>query len=883
MPTLEEEALLLVARIRDDATTPLKRIKDSIRGMKDASDGPREMSRHFRDLEDRMGRVRKMASEGVRSAFDSVGQSALVAGASVGGFFLLLRNFGTRGAEMADFARKAQLPIDVIRSYERLGDSLGIEQERVRTALSTMTDHMGEFRRHTGQLYAQVRGWYPQEAGELAALSESAEGNAAALQKWVGLVDKIRREKGNWAARSVAKEIFGDDAVVDMLAMSGGMEGMAAAIAKYTAEMAKFDPGAAQQFRTNLSALSNVLDDLKTTVGNEVLPEFTKGLRGIGDFFRDNQGDISKGFREGIKELKGDFAVAAPFLRTMFEGLDFVAQKFGGWVPLVTKLVEIRVAWWALTSAAALAPLLAELLLITAALAGAEKASKWLAGGEKKIAEFEAKPPKERMGGTWLQNIIPMVDWLTGGLLLGKDKEARKLANPPLLDGNMLPDMTPTPKGSAKDFLRKRQKGAEADLPSPGARQVSGSAWPEGVPKDFGAGANLAKEQMEDAVAKGVLRGMRDWSIFSGSGGGAAPGGGGSSGGGDGSGDNPFKGGMRRGHGGHTGAEGLRGRASGGSGGDGAGSRSFRNNNPGNIKFGDFAKAHGATGADSSGFAIFPDEGSGKSAQAALWGTSRYSNMSLDQAARLWSGGGYGASKLGFDGNRKFGDLSAPEREKLFSAQRQAEGWFGGGGSGGRSGMDPMARAGSGVMRGGTTVITTPSGRRFTVASQFAANFQGFLNAYEGAGGVVGPNSGGLSARAGNASYHPIGRAIDINQIARDVRRGGKTLPAEQEDALAKQWGIYPGHLFRGSPDAGHFEVRSAKDAAEALRRQRARQPGALLMHQGGGGQIKVAGSGHIRVDVNAPKGTKVAATSAGLFDTVELNRGFGMTEAQQA
>ena len=61
---------------------------------------------------------------------------------------------------------------------------------------------------------------------------------------------------------------------------------------------------------------------------------------------------------------------------------------------------------------------------------------------------------------------------------------------------------------------------------------------------------------------------------------------------------------------------------SGETGGDSA-SRSFRNNNPGNIKYGEFAKSHGATGQDSGGFAQFPDEETGKKAQRDLWETDK--------------------------------------------------------------------------------------------------------------------------------------------------------------------------------------------------------------------------------------------------------------------
>ncbi len=46
--------------------------------------------------------------------------------------------------------------------------------------------------------------------------------------------------------------------------------------------------------------------------------------------------------------------------------------------------------------------------------------------------------------------------------------------------------------------------------------------------------------------------------------------------------------------------------------------RGLRNNNPGNVRYGPFAKAHGATGQDDKGFAIFPDIDTGSNAMGAL-------------------------------------------------------------------------------------------------------------------------------------------------------------------------------------------------------------------------------------------------------------------------
>jgi hypothetical protein len=51
--------------------------------------------------------------------------------------------------------------------------------------------------------------------------------------------------------------------------------------------------------------------------------------------------------------------------------------------------------------------------------------------------------------------------------------------------------------------------------------------------------------------------------------------------------------------------------------------RGIRNNNPGNIRFGNFAKAHGATGSDKDGFAVFPSMAAGEKALSDLLQTYR--------------------------------------------------------------------------------------------------------------------------------------------------------------------------------------------------------------------------------------------------------------------
>lgn len=64
--------------------------------------------------------------------------------------------------------------------------------------------------------------------------------------------------------------------------------------------------------------------------------------------------------------------------------------------------------------------------------------------------------------------------------------------------------------------------------------------------------------------------------------------------------------------------------------------RSTRNNNPGDIEYGKFALAHGATGND-GGYAKFPDPATGFRAMKALLQAPAYAGLTVQAALDKWS------------------------------------------------------------------------------------------------------------------------------------------------------------------------------------------------------------------------------------------------------
>lgn len=66
------------------------------------------------------------------------------------------------------------------------------------------------------------------------------------------------------------------------------------------------------------------------------------------------------------------------------------------------------------------------------------------------------------------------------------------------------------------------------------------------------------------------------------------------------------------------------------------GSRAWRNNNPGNLEYGKFARDNGAIGTDGR-FAIFPDAATGFNAMAGLLATKSYQNLTIEGAINRYA------------------------------------------------------------------------------------------------------------------------------------------------------------------------------------------------------------------------------------------------------
>ena len=141
-----------------------------------------------------------------------------------------------------------------------------------------------------------------------------------------------------------------------------------------------------------------------------------------------------------------------------------------------------------------------------------------------------------------------------------------------------------------------------------------------------------------------------------------------------------------------------------------SGNRNVRNNNPGNIEYGNFAKALGAIGTDGR-FAVFPTKEAGTKAQEALlFDGANYKNKTLTEAIARWAPPSennttaYQKKMLAAVGgaNKKMSEYSPAERANLLTAMQIHEGYNG------KAPIIKTALANAPVKAGDAGSISTP-------------------------------------------------------------------------------------------------------------------------------------------------------------------------------
>jgi hypothetical protein len=114
------------------------------------------------------------------------------------------------------------------------------------------------------------------------------------------------------------------------------------------------------------------------------------------------------------------------------------------------------------------------------------------------------------------------------------------------------------------------------------------------------------------------------------------------------------------------------------------GTRAWRNNNPGNIEYGEFAKSSGAVGSDGR-FAVFPSYEAGRAAKKKLlWDTKGYSGKTIAEAINRYAPPSENdtnaytstvSSAVGVPVDTPMSSLSEDQKEAMLDAMERVEGF----------------------------------------------------------------------------------------------------------------------------------------------------------------------------------------------------------------
>jgi hypothetical protein len=148
--------------------------------------------------------------------------------------------------------------------------------------------------------------------------------------------------------------------------------------------------------------------------------------------------------------------------------------------------------------------------------------------------------------------------------------------------------------------------------------------------------------------------------------------------------------------------------------------------------------------------------------------------------------------------------------------------------SGGGGGTTPGGGGGGGGATPsnvpGMVTLTTPGGKSYVVAEQYANNFKGFVDELETNGYKI--NSiGGYANRniagTGTKSYHSLGVAIDINPSTNPHTFDGRLVTDMPSDvgAIAAKYGLGWGGNWRSSKDAMHFSMAAGEGGSVSIDR----------------------------------------------------------------
>lgn len=326
----QEEVLRMVAAARDQASGPLRKVEDALRGLgKQGGEQSKQLRESFRSVHEQFNKVADVAKEAVSPAIEAIGVSSLSAVGAVAALVASLKSFVEQGDDVAAFGRRVQLTTNTIRGLEGVADKFHVDPGAIRQGEQSFIDAMFQIRRRRGEVYAHLLAQRRDLATELSATPETTEGNEAALKSFLKVLEDVKRVHGEPTARAFSKEVFGTDAFVDLLRK--GNAGLEEAVRLTLNLRGNMDTEASEKWVSNWSDFKAAIEGVRNTVGNDLLPDLTELAKQAQVFFAEHKAEIGRNIADSVREIG-----------SAIRGVNTGVQAIGGWKVIFEGLIALK-------------------------------------------------------------------------------------------------------------------------------------------------------------------------------------------------------------------------------------------------------------------------------------------------------------------------------------------------------------------------------------------------------------------------------------------------------------------------------------------------------------------------------------------------------------
>lgn len=275
---MADDALQMRARVIDEFSAPLKKLRSELGSIKP----PADMGR----LRDQMGGLSQAATRagdavrtGIGAAMTGLGLGAISATGAIAGAVAALKGFGQQTAELRHFSAEVGLSVQRLREMQAVGQRFGIDDNAMLGGLKKFSGELFDLKRRTGQAYEELLKSGPGGA-QLVEQLMGAKTPEEAIGKVLGFLERLP----NAMQRQRLGELLFGSGLFGRLG-----EGGPGSLSKLFEEIGKTigkttDQGveAARRFEQEFGRLRETLQGIGIEIGEKLLPVMTEKMREFG-------------------------------------------------------------------------------------------------------------------------------------------------------------------------------------------------------------------------------------------------------------------------------------------------------------------------------------------------------------------------------------------------------------------------------------------------------------------------------------------------------------------------------------------------------------------------------------------------------------------------